>query len=289
VEGHTPAFIYHDIQKADFRRHLLFLKENGYQTLTADEFLEHIVQPGHSYSGRRVLLTFDDGLESLNKIVYPLLKEFHAKAVAFILPGWVGHPGIATWNEIQAMHESGHVDFQSHSYFHAAIPVSSRRVSVRAPSLMPWAFPVSSEWDGKSLPIFVGEASSVYEHRSRMSDAKRFYPNGKTESTREQLESIEAELVRSKEAIEANLRGKAVRHFAYPWSDDGDLTRELLPRCGYAASYVGLYGQDPVAAGSFDPYRLKRLSGEFLECLPGKGRKSLRRILLEKASRRWGR
>jgi peptidoglycan/xylan/chitin deacetylase (PgdA/CDA1 family) len=287
VEGHTPAFIYHEIRKEDFRRHLVFLKENGYQTLSADEFLQYTVRPGHSYSGRSVLLTFDDGLESLNNIVYPLLKEFNATAVAFILPGWVGYPGITTWAEIQAMHESGHVDFQSHSYFHSAIPVSSQRVSVRASSLMPWDFPVSSEWDGKSRPAFAREVSSVYKHRSRMSDVRRFYSNGKTESAREQSEGIESELVRSKEAIEANLQGKTVRHFAYPWSDDGNIARALLPRCGYAAGYVGLYGQDPSPANSFDPYRLKRLSAEFLECLPGKGRKPLKRVLCEKASRRW--
>ena len=52
-------------------------------------------------------------------------------AVAFIVPGFhvndsgdtpVGAPRLCTWDELKIMHDSGHVDIQSHTYEHRYVP-----------------------------------------------------------------------------------------------------------------------------------------------------------------------
>jgi hypothetical protein len=88
-------------------------------------------------------------------IAYPLLKKYGLHATCYLIPGcipdsdmrvrptledvWQGtatvdevmgihrdEPALATWEEIRIMHESGVIDFQSHTMNHALVPVSDR-------------------------------------------------------------------------------------------------------------------------------------------------------------------
>lgn len=135
-----PVFHFHAISEEAFESRVGFLHRNGYQTLTADEFLEC------SRSGNvknRVLLTFDDGLASLQEVALPILRKLGMKAVCFLIPGLVeeiaapdSQTGAApprtrrerllTWDEIRRIHQTGIVDFQSHSLFHECIFTGSR-------------------------------------------------------------------------------------------------------------------------------------------------------------------
>jgi hypothetical protein len=111
----VPVFCYHVVGHDTFRADLAFLKDNGYATLGADELLEHL-ESRKPAPPRSVVLSFDDGQETLHTVAYPLLIEFGFKAVAFICPGLHREPddagaqphgGLCDWQQIRQMHERG--------------------------------------------------------------------------------------------------------------------------------------------------------------------------------------
>jgi peptidoglycan/xylan/chitin deacetylase (PgdA/CDA1 family) len=124
-----PAFSYHVIDNELFELDLDFLSTNRYVTIDADTLLRHIKRDRQAPS-QAVVLTFDDGARNLYEVAFPLLKHYGMKAVAFISPGlhgdetnesWQGSSPLS-WSQIREMHESGLVDFQSHTYEHRYIP-----------------------------------------------------------------------------------------------------------------------------------------------------------------------
>ena len=133
-----PVFCYHRISGPVFESHLRFLHDNGYRALKADEFLAALPPAKGSPStlqraARLVVITFDDGLVDLHDTVFPLLREYRTPVVAFIAPAFhatrtsqrIGgrSEGVATcsWEQIEAMHASGLVDFQSHTFEHRLV------------------------------------------------------------------------------------------------------------------------------------------------------------------------
>jgi peptidoglycan/xylan/chitin deacetylase (PgdA/CDA1 family) len=89
-----------------------------------------------------VLITFDDGYESVYRYAFPVLKKHRFPAVVFLITSVVGKnppkPGPAatthlTWSQIRAMYKSGLVDFQSHTHdLHHFVP----RDLLRTPALL---------------------------------------------------------------------------------------------------------------------------------------------------------
>jgi peptidoglycan/xylan/chitin deacetylase (PgdA/CDA1 family) len=136
LEG-IPVFCYHQVSAALFQSHLRFLRDNGYRALTADELLSALSTARDSqftpeWNARRVVITFDDGLMNLHDTVFPLLREYGTPVVAFIAPAFHAtrtsqrgsdESGVPTcsWRQIEAMHASGLVDFQSHTFEHRLV------------------------------------------------------------------------------------------------------------------------------------------------------------------------
>ena len=114
-----PVFTYHGVEPAGFNRELRFLADNGYQTITARDFYSFLTLTRDAL-GKEVLLTFDDGYKTVWTEGAPLLQEYNFRAIAFIVPGYVGQPGYLTWGDIQQMRESDLFDIQSHTMNHNA-------------------------------------------------------------------------------------------------------------------------------------------------------------------------
>jgi peptidoglycan/xylan/chitin deacetylase (PgdA/CDA1 family) len=80
---------------------------------------------GYQLPSRPVLLTFDDGYESLYTDVYPALKKYGYQATAFVISGYVQdrpnrtvkYPTLTT-SEIRELQASGVIDIESHTVHH---------------------------------------------------------------------------------------------------------------------------------------------------------------------------
>ena len=152
IENDIPVFTFHVALPDWFDRQCRHLVESGYRTLTADEFSHALIRP-EKVAGKPVYLTFDDGLKHVWTVAWPLLKKYGLHATCYLIPGCIpetddrvrptlddvrqgtatvaeimgihrDEPALATWSEIKIMHESGVIDFQSHTMHHALVPVS---------------------------------------------------------------------------------------------------------------------------------------------------------------------
>lgn len=144
----TPVFVYHTIEPDLFESHLKYLQENGYRTLSIEEFLQQF-KDNKSGSGKSVLLTIDDARSSVWRYAYPLLKKYQMKATIFMIPGltknarfnrlnledvWEGtnkeeeiynidptDKTLCTWGEISSIYSSGLIDIELHTLYHREI------------------------------------------------------------------------------------------------------------------------------------------------------------------------
>jgi hypothetical protein len=207
LEGELPVFTFHAAQPERFDRQCRHLAENGYRTLTADEGLAAMKQPGAPLASS-VMLTFDDGLKQVWTVAYPILKKYRLKAVCFLIPGcmdpadrrvrptledaWNGKAGmkdlpvlgrgdaLVTWGEVRIMHESGVIDFQSHTHYHGLVPVSDKIIDYYSPAYDP------HDYGNVHVPLYAENGVDrterapdwghpIYDSRPRMAAPRRYF------------------------------------------------------------------------------------------------------------------
>jgi len=138
-EARVPIIMYHlvtensryigkyGISPADLRSDLQFLKDNNYNTVVIQDLI-NFVEDGKALPPNPIVLTFDDGNASDYKFLLPLLKEYDMKAVVSIIGKTTNemtskqaenptavYPNL-TWSQVQELHNSGHIEVQSHGY-----------------------------------------------------------------------------------------------------------------------------------------------------------------------------
>ena len=106
-----------------FTNQMTWLRDQGYTTLTLYQ-LEGYVRNKINLPARAVAITFDDGLKSVNRYAYPVLKQYGFHATAFIISSRIKrHPqkwdpkslqfmSISELRQIQDV-----FDIQSHTHF----------------------------------------------------------------------------------------------------------------------------------------------------------------------------
>lgn len=111
-------------------RHFAWLQAHGYHPISVDDILSAQANK-KSLPSKAVLLTFDDGYQSLYSRAYPLLKLYKYPAVAALVGSWLQVPdgGLVQYGDekvprshflsatqIKEMADSGLVEFASHSF-----------------------------------------------------------------------------------------------------------------------------------------------------------------------------
>jgi hypothetical protein len=311
----VPVFHFHDETRESLEPRLRHLADNGYRTITCDELAAFVIE-GRSPGDRAVMLTFDDAWASVWTVAYPLLREYGLRAVVFAIPARVEDPDglFVTWEQLRAMQASGIVDVQSHTRWHLMMftgdelagfvtPAYAREPLLNRPVMSPSleTTPRFLEPEALGAPLFV--------RRSRMSDGRRFIPDGAAEDRcrevvargggaafferpdwRQALEraageptgryetdddrraTIREELIEGRDLLNARLGGHHVRHVALPWGIAGSLARSLLREAGYLTAFAERPLRRRAVRAGDDRYQLMRLNGRFLTCLPGTGR-----------------
>lgn len=108
------------LKLSDFERLLGWLKVNGIRTLSMAEYCEAIRQPDPPRDA--VLLTVDDGYETVYTELYPRLRAHGMRMTAFVITDRVGetntvnpHQPWLTWEQCREMAQSGVVDIEAHA------------------------------------------------------------------------------------------------------------------------------------------------------------------------------
>ncbi len=132
-----PILMYHHMLKSskllgnytitptEFESDLKYIKEQGYTTINIQDLISYC-QGRSSLPEKPIMITFDDGYESVYEYAYPLLKQYEMKAVVSIIGYYTDlysktedkHINYShlTWSELREMTESGVFEIQNHTY-----------------------------------------------------------------------------------------------------------------------------------------------------------------------------
>lgn len=150
---------YHEIERPEravlpdyalapeaFAAQIDWLTSHGYHFVDVDQVWASR-HGGRPLPSRPILLTFDDGYESVHRWAYPVLRRHHAPAVVAVVGSWL-EPGdgkvrfgddwlprqrLLRWEQLREMQRSGLVEVASHSYdLHHGIAGNPQRNSMPA-------------------------------------------------------------------------------------------------------------------------------------------------------------
>jgi len=206
-QGQVPIFVFHSVEPDSFERMMEFLAVNRYVTLDSEDLYFYHNNPRKALPEKSIMLTFDDGMKSVWTYAFPLLKKYGFKATTFLIPGRIpeqgeidlnledvwdsrvalsdikiktanGYEALANWKEIENMHNSGVIDFQSHTNGHELIFTSPEIVGFLSPQALEryheFEFPkecISASGDESNSPQY---GRPLYTTAPRMSDKRRF-------------------------------------------------------------------------------------------------------------------
>lgn len=132
-------------------RGILDVVKRDYHVLSTDAFLGRI-ERSEAFTGREVLITFDDGYADNHELAAPILAEYGLPAIFFLTAGYIGtgksfwwdrerggESHMMTWEQARAIVDAG-FDVGCHTMSHADLgrePISSwKRELVDARSLL---------------------------------------------------------------------------------------------------------------------------------------------------------
>jgi len=149
----VPVFMFHSVNANVLERQLMFLRDNGYETLDLESFMKFL-NGKHSLRKPSVLLTFDDGDRSWYEIAYPLLQKYQFQAVGFLVPAYITGASAAgpwlSWSEVLEIEQSGVMQFESHTAYHDRVFVSPRLVDFFHPKYAQNPLGLDTPWIEKN-------------------------------------------------------------------------------------------------------------------------------------------
>lgn len=113
------------IEASQLEKDIIYLKEHGFNTVNTRDLTEYVYH-GVKLPENPVLLSFDDGFESVYEIVFPLMKKHNTKCIASVIGSvselYTENPdhniaySYLTWDEIKQLSETDTVEIHPHSY-----------------------------------------------------------------------------------------------------------------------------------------------------------------------------
>lgn len=114
------------LSATQFRQHMLFLYENGYQPVTLDTLSQIICKNElqRSMYRRPIAITFDDGWADNFEFAFPILKSFQFRATFFVITGQINSSGYMTLEQLLEMQEHK-MQIGSHTHSHTPLELLS--------------------------------------------------------------------------------------------------------------------------------------------------------------------
>ena len=136
-----PVLMYHSVNgdasktgkyvitKTQFEEDIKYLKEKGYNTVSAKQLIKYVYL-GEDLPENPIVLSFDDGMYNNKEYVLPILEKYDYCAVFSIVGSYadeytennIVNPDYSylRWQDIVELSENPHIEFGNHSYaFHS--------------------------------------------------------------------------------------------------------------------------------------------------------------------------
>lgn len=233
-----------------FAQQMEWLAANGYTVLPLAQ-VSGFLNAARALPPRSVVVTFDDGYESVYRHAFPVLRRLGLPATLFLYTDFVGAGGDAlSWAQAREMAATGLIDFQAHSRSHANLtqrladePEAAYRQrieeEVRAPREI-----IQRELAGAT-------AGTAAPSRSRSATRSSRTVPGSMQAPAPTPAAPTARM----EPAPADPAAATVQHFAYPFGDGNEAAREALRRQRYELGLTVNPGGNPFQA---HPLMLRR-------------------------------
>ncbi|THF76099.1 endo-1,4-beta-xylanase [Cohnella fermenti] len=126
----VPVVVYHKVNQtlesgndyqvsaAMFATQMKYLDDNGYTTLSANEYAD-IMNGEAEAPDNPILLTFDDGTPDFYTNAWPVLQQYGMKATLFIVSDWIGENKYGmTLQQLQTLADDPNLDLENHTKTH---------------------------------------------------------------------------------------------------------------------------------------------------------------------------
>lgn len=126
----VPILMYHEVDPRDtvaerytvttqrFREHMMHLRDEGYQTLSLEQYRRQLSSGAKAATAKQIIITFDDNHISHYSICTPILKELGLTATFFIVSSFLDTtPDLLTRSQLREMKQAG-MSIESHSHTH---------------------------------------------------------------------------------------------------------------------------------------------------------------------------
>lgn len=122
---------HYQIDLASFQEEMNYLANNGYTTLSIDEYYDIISGQNTTPPSKPVLLTFDDSTSDFYDYAFPVLKQHSFKATQFAVSDWIDTAGKLTSAQIKEIAVNG-IDVQNHTSAHVSLSTQTYDEQVAA-------------------------------------------------------------------------------------------------------------------------------------------------------------
>jgi len=105
------------VSPANFAAQLEWLARNDYRVIRLSQLVGYL-EGKQPLPRRSVVITIDDGYESVHRHALPLLRKYGFPATLFVYTDFLGAGDALSWAQLQDLASSGLVDIQAHSKSH---------------------------------------------------------------------------------------------------------------------------------------------------------------------------
>jgi peptidoglycan/xylan/chitin deacetylase (PgdA/CDA1 family) len=105
------------VSQANFAAQLDWLARNDFHVIRLSQLFAYL-EGKQALPRRSVVITIDDGYESVHRIALPLLRKYGFPATLFVYTDFIGAGDALSWTQLQDLASSGLVDVQAHSKSH---------------------------------------------------------------------------------------------------------------------------------------------------------------------------
>jgi len=113
-----------------FKFQLQYMAEHGYHFIPLARYVAYKEGKAPPPPPRSVVITMDDGHESVYTEALPLVEKYRIPVTLFIYPSAISNASYAmTWQQLRALQATGLFDIQSHTYWHPNFKIEKRRMT----------------------------------------------------------------------------------------------------------------------------------------------------------------
>lgn len=113
-----------------FEEQIKWLKSNGYTIIPLKEAVDYLQGKRNELPAKSIVITADDGWQSVYKYMYPIVKKYNFPVTLFIYPQTISTGKNAmTWEELKKLQATGLFDIQGHTYSHPNFKREKKRLS----------------------------------------------------------------------------------------------------------------------------------------------------------------